>query len=155
MIISGPERYDLSILVDGDEPTFKIRCARGTTKFSGLAVTKLPKLYVVSIDNVPIYVGATRQTMSRRLALGSKADGEGVYHGYAFRRKAAEAVLHIWAHEDAGDHKHLDIETLEAEVVFLIRQAGQWPAFQTEIHFHPSQEVHRELARRIVGAYGI
>jgi hypothetical protein len=30
--------------------------------------------------------------------------------------------------------------TIEAEVVYLIRQAGQWPLFQTEIHFHESSE---------------
>jgi hypothetical protein len=43
----------------------------------------------------------------------------------------------------------LDIETLEAEIVFLARCAGQWPEGQTEIHFHPSTEEHREIAANI------
>jgi hypothetical protein len=48
-----------------------------------------------------------------------------------------------------------DIETVEAEVVYLIRAAGQWPAFQTEIHFHPSSPRHRELAEEIMSHYRI
>jgi hypothetical protein len=36
---------------------------------------------------------------------------------------------------------------VEAEIVFAIRCGGQWPPFQTGIHFHPSDEVHRPLAR--------
>ena len=43
---------------------------------------------------------------------------------------------------------------MEAEVVFLIRQlSGQWPPFQTEIHFHPSTEDHREAARAVLEHY--
>jgi hypothetical protein len=40
-------------------------------------------------------------------------------------------------------------------VVFLIRQGGQWPAHQTEIHFHPSDAVHREAAASIMARYKI
>jgi hypothetical protein len=43
----------------------------------------------------------------------------------------------------------LDIETVEAEVVFLARSAGQWPLCQTEIHFHRSEEVHRDIAAAV------
>lgn len=32
------------------------------------------------------------------------------------------------------DNPEVDLETIEAEVVFLIRSAGQWPSDQTEIH---------------------
>jgi hypothetical protein len=62
-----------------------------------------------------------------------------------------EASLHVWYHENAaGDVLNLEAETVEAEVVYLVRAAGQWPEFQTEIHFHPSNEEHRTLARNIV-----
>jgi hypothetical protein len=44
---------------------------------------------------------------------------------------------------------------VEAEVVFLIRCAGQWPPFQTEIHFHASDPVHRQVAAKIVATYGL
>ncbi|WP_224785366.1 hypothetical protein [Pandoraea pnomenusa] len=49
----------------------------------------------------------------------------------------------------------MDIETIEAEVVYLIRQAGQWPKFQTEIHFHPSSAYHREWASTIAKRYDV
>lgn len=63
-------------------------------------------------------------------------------------------MLDIWCDSDPLTPQSVrDIETVEAEVVFLIRQAGQWPEFQTEIHFHPSNEGHREAARRILGHY--
>ncbi|WP_246401118.1 hypothetical protein [Rhizobium hidalgonense] len=83
------------------------------------------------------------------MRLGWKAAGKTGYYGYQWRHSGAEAKLHIWAHEDAVNRSHLDMETVEAEVVFLIRQAGQWPLFQTEIHFHPSNEMHRQIAAQI------
>ncbi|WP_208456081.1 hypothetical protein [Burkholderia ubonensis] len=49
----------------------------------------------------------------------------------------------------------MDIETIEAEVVYLVRQAGQWPKFQTEIHFHPSSADHRQWASTIADRYGL
>ena len=46
------------------------------------------------------------------------------------------------------------IETVEAEVVFLIRQEyGQWPEHQTEIHFHKSNDIHRKAAEDIINFY--
>jgi hypothetical protein len=47
----------------------------------------------------------------------------------------------------------LNVETIEAEIVFLIRQRGQWPSHQTEIHFHPSRPYHRKAAEAIVNRY--
>ena len=43
--------------------------------------------------------------------------------------------------------------TVEAEVVFLIRSAGQWPLHQTEIHFHPSTQIHRDAAASVMAHY--
>jgi hypothetical protein len=56
---------------------------------------------------------------------------------------------------DAVDRNERDIETVEAEVVYLIRAAGQWPAFQTEIHFYPSSARHREVAAQIMSHYSL
>lgn len=143
MKIAGPERYKLSF----DAKTFAVTCSRGTPKFSGLATAGLPKLYVVSIQAKPIYIGVTRQSMSSRLRTGFNATGESGYHGYAWRHKFREATLDIWCHEDpSAENPERDIETVEAEVVFLARCAGQWPEGQTEIHFHPSNEEHRRVA---------
>jgi hypothetical protein len=143
MRIVGPERYELSF----DSTKCKVTCSKGTVRFSGLATSKLRKLYIGSVDAMPIYVGITRQSMSARFRLGFKASGENGYHGYAWRRELTQATLHIWGHEDAPTkNADRDIETVEAEIVFLARQADQWPAFQTEIHFHASSQVHRDVA---------
>jgi hypothetical protein len=146
MKIVGPERYNLSF----DAKTFMVTCSRGTPRFSGSATTRLPKLYVVSIEAKPIYVGVTRQPMRSRFRLGFNATGEGGYHGYAWRHKFKQAVLDIWCHEDPlAENPERELETVEAEVVFLVRCAGQWPEGQTEIHFHPSTEEHRKVAANI------
>jgi hypothetical protein len=77
------------------------------------------------------------------------------YHGYAWRHSNNSANLDIWCHTDAVNRNERDIETIEAEAVFLIRSAGQWPEFQTEIHFYPSSPRHREVAAEIMAHYKI
>ena len=78
------------------------------------------------------------------------ASGQSGYHGYAFRHHLENADLDIWFHENPkANAPELDFETVEAEVVFLVRSAGQWPQFQTEIHFHQSQSEHRNLAASV------
>ena len=146
MKIVGPEIYKLSF----DAQKYVVACPKGTLRFSGLATCRLPKLYIVSVDAVPVYVGITRQPMATRLRYGFKATGQNGYHGYAWRHQIKEANLYIWCHENAPVKRaELDMETVEAEIVFLARQAGQWPAYQTEIHFHPSNEIHRKTAADI------
>jgi hypothetical protein len=149
MRIEGPERYQLTFTPDA----FTVLCAAGTDRFSGLATNKLPKLYIASIDNKPVYVGLTKQSIRSRLRFGWNARGEGGYHGYAWRRENTSATLDVWCHMDARERNERDIETVEAEVVFLIRSAGQWPKYQTEIHFHPSSPRHREVAAQIMVHY--
>lgn len=61
--------------------------------------------------------------------------------------------MDVWCHDDAPGQKTVDVETVEAEVVFLIRGAGQWPLHQTEIHFHRSTQIHRDVAARIMSHY--
>ena len=51
------------------------------------------------------------------------------------------------------DRNERDIETVEAEVVYLIRKQGQWPEFQTEIHFYKSNDIHRKVAADIMAHY--
>lgn len=146
MRIVGPERYTLSF----DAETFTVSCSKGTARFSGLATAKLPKLYIVSVDAKPIYVGVTRQSMRTRFRMGFNATGENGYHGYRWRHNFRKAVLDVWCHEDPSiENPERDIETVEAEVVFLARLSGQWPEGQTEIHFHPSTAEHREIAASI------
>jgi hypothetical protein len=101
-------------------------------------------------------VGITKQSIRARLRLGWTAKGDGGYYGYAWRHSFTSANLDIWCHTNPeNDNDCLAIETVEAELVYLIRHAGQWPLFQTEIHFHPSTEVHRAAAATIGARYGI
>jgi hypothetical protein len=146
MKILGPERYQLSF----NAKAFTVECSKGTTRFSGLGTSRLPKLYVISVEGQPVYVGITRQSIRTRFRIGFNAIGENGYHGYAWRHSFTAAKLYIWAHADApAENQMLDMETVEAEIVFLIRCSGQWPASQTEIHFHPSTQTHREIAATI------
>lgn len=150
MLVVGPERYSLTYTSDA----FAVLCTQGTPKFSGIAISKNPKLYIASVDGKPNYVGITKQPMQRRLQYGWKAAGEHGYYGYAWRHTGGFAELDVWEHSDAENRNERDIETVEAELVYLIRQHyGQWPAFQTEIHFYESNEVHRRVAAEIFGHF--
>jgi hypothetical protein len=144
MRMIGPEVYKLSsISANG----FSVTCPKGTNRFSGDAASKKLKLYVAVGGGEPVYVGITKQPIQRRLYLGWKAKGANGYHGYAWRHHLQNVDLMLWYHDAAVTA--LDIETVEAEVAFLIRKAGQWPRFQTEIHFHPSLPLHRQTAELI------
>jgi len=64
--------------------------------------------------------------------------------------------LDVWYIESSNANGiGMDAETIEAEIVFLIRFNGQWPKYQTEIHFHSSESWHRELAASVLGHYGV
>ncbi|MEI6378099.1 MAG: hypothetical protein WCO55_00425 [Candidatus Falkowbacteria bacterium] len=109
----------------------------------------VPKLYIVSHNKKPIYVGITTQPIRSRINYGFSAVGRGGYHGYKWRNNYKEVDLNIWIHQD-GDNKE-DVEIIEAEVVYEIRnQFEQWPSQQTEIHFHQSNKKHRDIAKKIL-----
>ncbi len=153
MNLTGPERYELTFDTEKDNRCV-VRCANGTARFSGLAAQKVAKLYVISRDNWPIYVGVTVQKMGTRLRLGFTAKGESGYHGYAWRKLFKDAMLDVWCPSPpTGPLTPRDAETIEAEIVFLVRQTGQWPLFQTEIHFHESNADHRRIAAEIMRHY--
>lgn len=140
LMLNGPEKYDLTCTPTAYKPE---------KKFSGFATKKIPKLYVVVAEEQIVYVGVTRQSMSSRFRYGFKADGKNGYHGYAFRHKHARVGVFVWS--AAADTSPLDVETIEAEVVFLIRNStGAWPPCQTEIHFHESSEAHKNAAAHVL-----
>jgi hypothetical protein len=148
--LSGPYEYELTL----SPQTFTVVAPDGSTKFTGAMVSHQPKLYVVSVDQKPIYVGITRQPIRSRLRYGWNATGRGGYYGYARRSEYPGAHLDVWCDDEPDvDRSLLDLETVEAEVVYLIRAAGQWPRWQTEIHFHQSAQEHREAATRILAKY--
>jgi len=149
MKLNGPDEYQLTIA----GRLVGVRAKDGTPHFVFPATAKKkPKLYVASKDGVILYVGATTQSMSVRLRGGFTADGAHGYHGYSWGKKNHTICLHVW-YLDGDNTTPIDLEAIEAEAVFLYRQqSGQWPAAQTEIHFHPSDTQHRDCARQIVDA---
>jgi hypothetical protein len=150
--LDGPDRFELRF----DADRYAVIHPDGARTFTGRAARPWPKLYVAVAHKKPIYVGITRQSIRNRLRLGWAAAGSHGYHGYAWRRKIKAASLMVWyADADHGDESQRELETIEAEVVFAIRAAGQWPAFQTEIHFYESSAVHRRLARRVLDAVAL
>lgn len=103
---------------------------------------KLPKIYVVKYKSDIIYVGITSQPISRRISGGLKADGKHGYYGYGFKNLESVNFFVFWFPE-----KKLRVETIEAEIVYLIRnKTGEWPKCQTEIHFHNATESEKEIA---------
>jgi hypothetical protein len=151
MRLDGPEAFDLHF----DARAFTLADCDGRSKLRGRACSARPKLYIISASDEPIYVGVTKQPIRSRLRLGWAADGATGYYGYAWRNQLTKARLLVWYHEDAPTNLSStqacrDVETVEAEIVYLIRRAGQWPRFQTEIHFHASSEEHRRLAQRVL-----
>ncbi len=153
MKITGPSNYTIIILppTKKDEvPTeFKIISPEGDGKIHGRAGEgDRPKLYIISHNKKPIYVGITRQSIRNRLRMGFKATGKGGYHGYKWRRTLKKVEMTLW-YDEKGKASD-DIEAIEAELVFNIRKHHkQWPEFQTEIHFHQSSKKHMEIAEMI------
>lgn len=156
MELTGPFRYRVSILPPTSGALFEITDDQGKSKFTVPATSSLPKIYIVTAkgEEAPIYVGVTKQSIRTRLRLGWTATGQSGYHGYHWRHYYTEVALDLWCDVSPQEQiPMLDVETIEAEVVFLIRQMGQWPLHQTEIHFHPSDSRHRDAAKAIVKRY--
>ena len=147
----GSGRYELKFTPD----TFTVFCPKKTNRFSGIATSSQPKLYIVSVKDRPIYAGISKQSIRNRLRYGWSATGRGGYYGYSWRHQITSANLDVRCHVDAVDRCERDIETVEAEVVFLIRLAGQWPKSETEIHFYPSRRRHRDAAAGIMAHYNL
>lgn len=146
MKAEDPIRYKLTV---GER--YRVVSPCGRPHFVHPVTIPSPKVYVVSCDNQILYVGSTCQPIASRLYGGFTAKGESGYHGYAWRTHGSQMLLDIWILTlDSGVDVQRELETIEAEVVFCIRQhSGNWPLLQTEIHFHPSNAEHRSVAARI------
>jgi len=151
MKFAKPERYQVTCL----EREFVIADPEGGRNFRGAAATPGPKLYILSgSEMIPLYIGATKQRMRTRLRQGWNATGATGYYGYQWRRATEPLNLDIFCLLDCRSESWTrELETVEAEVAFLVRAAGQWPVGQTEIHFFPSGDWHREAASEIAKNY--
>ena len=111
-----------------------------------LTRNKLSKIYIVKYLSKVIYVGITSQSMKSRLRYGLKAKGEHAYYGYRWKN-LKEVELLVWCFPDKNSKA---VEGIEAEIVYLVRnRTGQWPEYQTEIHFREIAEKDRKIAEAI------
>jgi len=117
----------------------------GTNHFVSPVTKKGGKIYIVGKRRQIHYVGITRQPIRNRLYSGVKPNHAAGYHGYKWLVENGDHCLIIWEFDDKAN-----IEALEAEVVHCLRiNYGDWPEYQTEIHFHPTKDNERTLAKRI------
>lgn len=129
-----------------------MRCTPVERRASLPSPRQRAKLYTVSQGSSLIYVGIATRRMSTRITHGFTATGKSGYHGYKWKTLTGSLWLSVWTGLAKDDVKEalLEMETIEAEVAFLCRQrAGQWPAFQQEIHFSQSLQRHRDDAERV------
>jgi hypothetical protein len=138
-------RYQLVLGKNGVQPIEEN--GKKTDKFSAPVTEKaLPKLYAVKANAEVLYVGFTVQSISNRLRGGFQADGTHGYHGYKWK-DLSKVELFVWWFRELSSRQ---VESIEAEVVYLIRnETGNWPKCQNEIHFWPTSEHDRNLARTI------
>lgn len=151
MILNEPQDYWIELLEGG---AYRLSSESGVCSFSKPATVRgVAKLYTLSDRGVLIYVGIAQQPMSSRLNFGFKANGEAGYHGYKWKKLQQRLRLSVWTASHEGRYVALrELETVEAEVAFLCRQkSGQWPEYQHEIHFYPSETHHRDAAEKIYG----
>jgi hypothetical protein len=145
VIVDGPFKYRLE---------YRDRCLQSITDEKGHDIkfvspmTKVGfKLYIICHSGIVLYVGVTNRPIRERLRFGEHPDGTSGYHGYKWMEEPGFYDLFTWNVTCDGDDPRIQIETLEAEIVFTIRtQTGQWPSGQTEIHFHESNEKDRALS---------
>jgi hypothetical protein len=114
-----------------------------------LTAKEVSKLYIIKEDKEYLYVGTTMQSIKSRMRYGLKADGKRGYHGYKWKTKE-KIRLYVWRFDGLSKH---EIENIEAELVFLIRQkTGQWPLSQNEIHFNNLYQDGQLLAEELYKA---
>lgn len=118
-------------------------------KFRAPVTTKgLPKIYIITKKKKIVYVGVTKQSLRSRLKQGENPRAGNGYHGYKWLNQKGEYNLCVYTFKRSN--KIIDIETIEAELVYKVRKMyGQWPEFQTEIHFHKSNKNHRYITDKI------
>jgi hypothetical protein len=150
--LRGPYQYSVTVRDTGG---YAVTNQNGGNTFLAPVAQRGPKLYAFSSGGRLVYIGQTIQGMAARMRLGFQADGTGGYYGYGWRQALTEADLYIWCLDQAPEEKEvLALECIEAEIVFLCRSVyGQWPSYQTEIHFHESTQEHRDLAAQVFALF--
>ena len=145
MLATGPQTYELII----DKPRYTVTGPHGHGFKPPASEPKRWKLYTISKGGKLLYVGIASRRMSARIRDGVTATGAHGYHGY--KLDDGEYRLDVWA--ATHDVVQEDVERIEAEVAYYWRHhQGNWPEAQNEIHFHTTEQVHRDMAMRVIVA---
>lgn len=124
---------------------------KGSTPGSWVSANKtVPKIYILKYKEKIIYVGITKMPLSSRFRYGLSASGQGGYHGYAWKQLASKEgsdPINLYVYSFKSKER---TEAIEAEVVYLIRhKTGNWPEHQTEIHFHQTTKIEKNIAEKV------
>lgn len=107
-----------------------------------LTQPKVAKLYILKEKIKYLYVGTTMQSLTTRMRYGKSG-----YHGYKWKDKE-KVELYVWCFDGLDK---IQIESIEAEFVFLIRKkTGHWPLTQNEIHFNNQFAGGKVFAEKIL-----
>ena len=153
------EKYDLKLIDSADNI-----CKTALFPKKGAALLKdRRKLYVVYHEKQVLYVGEANTSIKTRFQRGCNAfnyykknndTARRGYKGYKWLNKELNhnrnlTVTAITFSQEYDD-KRETIESIEGELVYLIRQlTGKWPAFQNEIHFSNCDDA-KEIAEGIL-----
>lgn len=128
------------------EKIISVLAPSGVRHFVAPVTKKVQKIYLVGKNGRIHYVGITKQSIKTRLRMGENPHHETGYHGYAWLKEKGDHCLVIFVFDDKTH-----AEAIEAEIVYLLRRKyNNWPKYQTEIHFHPTTEDQRKLAKQIL-----
>ena len=129
-----------------DNEIVSVLANEGPNHFVAPVTKSGKKIYLVGKNGLIHYVGITKQSMSSRIRYGVKPNHKNGYHGYKWLKENGDHSLIVWTFND-----NEDVEAMEAEIVHFFRvEHDQWPKYQMEIHFHPTTDKQRSLAKTIL-----
>lgn len=156
------ETYQLDIVDSASSKKLYLKPQEGTALKKGNR-----KIYLVSDGNSIIYIGEANNSIQIRLRRGftsfnhyvKTGKATGGYKGYKWLNPEMNEVnkltLHVVIFDSSYDSKRTEIEAIEGELVYEVRNKTQnWPSCQNEIHFS-NVEGANEKAKKILQAFGL
>jgi len=108
------------------------------------------KIYLIGKNKSIHDVDITTQSIRSRLRYGVNPNHRTGYHGYQWLREEGKHIIVVWVFSSDDNENREFYETVEAEIVYLLRACyGQWPKYQTEIHFYRTNSKIKSLAAKI------
>lgn len=151
IFIEGKEEERKVAKIEKEEDKVEMKKVRNFEE--PVTESKLYKIYIVKYRSDIIYVGVTSQSMATRLRYGLNPKGR-KYNGYKWKHlNQVDLFIFCFNYFKTKSEKEIiekKTETIEAEIVYLIRnKTGDWPKYQTEIHFHNLTKEEKKAASLI------